>query len=247
MRMLRRVGAYGSGGLAILGALLNDASAELVIRYRTLPPIVESQELQTWAESELQEEFELEAIPGADGDREEGYSLEKILEITMETHMTLPERSRVDWLVLKTSEGPKMMVSAGLLRRDWSLYLPGSGEVRFARDGEPLPLERLESLSIREIEVGSIAAQFPTAQLRRRSNPALLRGEKYFMQTCLACHGADGWPDEVSSKLGQLFEGWPGWAQHSIASSLLETTAPSKASEIQDSVDQFILEKQSEE
>lgn len=130
----------------------------------------------------------------------EGVTFLSLLERSFE-ELTPEERSLTDWLVVTTYDGKRVSFPRFLTNRyqvlvgrakdrpadGWHLVLPVEAQPKIRQ--EFLPLSALRGVSIQQITFTRLEAV--VAQdlfLRDRSNPLALRGEKRFLQTCVACH-----------------------------------------------------------
>ena len=116
--------------------------------------------------------------------------------------MLVEERAQVDLIVLHSSTGDaRALIPRALLKKfpflmAWSregralgaltAIPPQSSQARIQAEGAPLESFFLENVG--RIELASSRERFSSSILRRRTDPIAVRGEKVFLNSCLACH-----------------------------------------------------------
>ncbi len=67
-----------------------------------------------------------------------------------------------------------------------------------------LPLSVLNVKGITRIELTNTQLEYPNTRLKNRTNPAACRGEKFFMQNCMTCHGLPNRPAINAQRINQF-------------------------------------------
>lgn len=136
-----------------------------------------------------------------------GPSLSALVEETTKS-LTAADRSTTDLVVLKTKSGKEALMPKAFLQKYPSIQLA------LKKNGQSLGLEaprvvlpttsnsKIKSESIlleplfvselTEITLSSYEKRYGAFFLRRRTDPAAMRGEKLFLQNCVSCHTQPG-------------------------------------------------------
>jgi hypothetical protein len=153
--------------------------------------------------------------PGSDRIVEwKGPLLGSLLDEAMK-EMTVEARSQIDLIVLKGARGEQAWIPRAFLTRyPMLLAQPGFDSVvpvnsRPKVQGEELPHDTYWIRGVQRVELTNYREQFGRFYLKRRTDPAAVRGEKVFVQNCLGCHGA-----------GVSAAGWSGWESAALAERL---------------------------
>ncbi|MEN9724236.1 MAG: hypothetical protein RJB38_2222 [Pseudomonadota bacterium] len=114
-------------------------------------------------------------------------------------------RSQIDLVVLRGADGEKAWIPRAFLVRypmvlaepRWSSAVPVQSRPKLRT--EELPHDTYWVSGVQRVELTNYREQFGKYYLKRRTDPAAMRGEKTFVQNCLACHasntGTDSWRD----------------------------------------------------
>lgn len=163
--------------------------------------------LKTWS---LEEIAQLKPTTSSEKDSTgrvaqwKGTLLSKWVEKTLET-VPLAERAAVDLLLIKNSSGVSALVPRYLVtkypfllayQKDQQPVNGGDGPLAIvvpvktkpAILSERVPLNTYAVTAVSTIELTSYQARFHNLILKRRTDPAAIRGEKLFVQNCIACH-----------------------------------------------------------
>lgn len=110
--------------------------------------------------------------------------------------LDLNDRADVDLVTLygenRIARIPRFMIWRGFLK----LYLTRDGKL-FSKGQSSrmlVPSSIFEVSNIAKIELTRATLLYPETELHLRTNPAASRGEKLFIQSCLACHGFSNAP-----------------------------------------------------
>lgn len=115
----------------------------------------------------------------------------------------LEKRAQVDLVLATAPTGEKAIIPRSAIRKypvllafekdgkplmdgPVSVVVPESAHRAMAAEGLPLNTYSLPATS--RIELSSYGARFSHLLLKRRTDPAAIRGEKMFVQNCIACH-----------------------------------------------------------
>ena len=122
--------------------------------------------------------------------------LPALLEQSMAS-LTPEARAQVDLVIVRGESGrqawiPRAFLSKVQMRLEKG---PGASGSRFrtvmpasVRTPEELPWGTYEIDGVTRVELTSYQAQWGSHLLKRRTDPAALRGEKLFVQNCMSCH-----------------------------------------------------------
>jgi mono/diheme cytochrome c family protein len=153
--------------------------------------------------------------PGSDRAVEwKGPLLGSLLDDAMKS-LNAEAKSQIDLVVLKGSKGEQAWIPRAFLTRyPMLLAQPGLDSVvpvssRPKVQGEELPHDTYWIRGVQRVELTNYREQFGRFYLKRRTDPAAVRGEKVFVQNCLGCHGA-----------GVTAAGWAGWESAALAEKL---------------------------
>lgn len=137
--------------------------------------------------------------------------------------LPLDQRSQVDLLILKNTQGqqaiiPRYVVKSYPLMLAWekdqkkllesneafTVVVPWSSGSKITQTHYPWTAYQISG--VREIQLSSYQSRFSSLLLKRRTDPAAVRGEKMVVENCLSCHGngrARGFHD-YAAKLSEL-------------------------------------------
>ncbi len=135
-----------------------------------------------------------EVLPSA-GSR---WVLPTLLEQSMAA-LTPEVRAQVDLVILRGESGQQAWIPRAFLSKvqmrlekeqgpsttQFKTVMPAS-----VRTPEDLPWGTYEIKGVTRVELTSYQAQWGSHLLKRRTDPAALRGEKLFVQNCMSCHAA---------------------------------------------------------
>jgi len=141
----------------------------------------------------------------------------------------LEKRAKVDLVVLTGASGKLAIIPRYVIKKYPILLVyekdkaPLSAEegplasivprsVRKQMVAEGLPQNTFGLQGISQVELTSYGARFSNLLLKRRTDPAAIRGEKMFVQTCIACHasGRARPVHEIASNPGSIAAGSAG-------------------------------------
>jgi hypothetical protein len=133
----------------------------------------------------------------------QGVSLANLVEETTKT-LSAAERSTTDLVVLKTRDGKEVVMPKAFLQKYPQIQLafkkngaalgvdaprvvlPATSNKKIT--GENILLEPLYVSALSEITLTSYEKRYGAFLLKRRTDPAAMRGEKLFLQNCVSCH-----------------------------------------------------------
>jgi hypothetical protein len=133
----------------------------------------------------------------------EGISLSWLLDHAIE-RLSVEEKAAIDLVILIGKNGERAIIPRGIVVRDplilalrragkevgerGPIYsvVPWSTSNKLGQ--EPLPLERYFVPSIERVELTNSKLFYEPFFLSKRSDPRAVRGERLFVQTCMACH-----------------------------------------------------------
>jgi mono/diheme cytochrome c family protein len=190
--------AYAAGGLTVSLSPNADAAAE---------------PLKTWSFDEIKALKQLSSreLDPASGKvaQWQGVSLDRLLEDAM-AKLPADRRAQIDLVVLKGSEGAKTLVPRYFVKKFPMLVAFSRDKGALGAEGplasvapwtskpnvtqESLPVTAYFVPKLESIELTNYRARFAPLFLKRRTDPAAMRGEKLFVQSCLSCHGAGKGP-----------------------------------------------------
>ncbi len=129
------------------------------------------------------------------GKQWKGAVLSSVLEKAMEK-LTPENRSQIDLVVLKGEGGRQVWIPRSFVTKvpmvvvsessGLRSVVPGDGKMRPATDELPWGAYGLQGIT--RVELTNYQDRLGGFLLKRRTDPAAMRGEKVFMQNCLACH-----------------------------------------------------------
>lgn len=140
-----------------------------------------------------------------------GASLSAVLESAIEK-LPSEEKARIDLVVLRNGQGEQALLprhflvkysailasqrnGTQLAKEQGPLALVVPTKLKASRSGnDPLPLEKFFLPGVREVAFTSYREQYGEFRLKRRTDPAAMRGERLFVQSCAACHQAGSGP-----------------------------------------------------
>lgn len=124
-----------------------------------------------------------------------GAVLSSVLEKAMEK-LTPENRSQIDLVVLTGEKGQQVWIPRSFVTKvpmvvvaetsGFRSVVPADGKTRPA--GDELPWGAYGLSGITRVELTNYQDRLGGFILKRRTDPAAMRGEKLFMQNCLACH-----------------------------------------------------------
>ena len=144
--------------------------------------------------------------------KSEGILLSQLLDRALE-ELPLENRAQVDLVILNGESGERALVPRALIIKYPILLAFGSE--RIAPAGTPegshgalfsvvpwsskpkilkedLPLESFFISHIKSLELANYRDQYSSLFLKRRTDPAAMRGERLFVKNCVSCHFAPG-------------------------------------------------------
>lgn len=122
------------------------------------------------------------------------------------------DRASIDLVVLRNAAGGQALVPRWFVVK-YSMLLARGGEEgtglravvpwtsqpSSGREGLPVATFFLEGVT--EIELGNYRERYGSLFLKRRTDPAAVRGEKLFVQTCVSCHDSGRGPSVLAANL----------------------------------------------
>jgi hypothetical protein len=162
--------------------------------------------LKTWSPAELSAQFKRTTSREKDPETGklvswQGILLSQLVDKALE--QLPPERkAQVDLLIMKGENGVMAHIPRSLITKyplllarspvPVSVIVPWTSKPKIRTEG--LPLERYFVSGVREVELTSYRERFASFFLKRRTDPAAVRGEKIFIQNCVTCQdeGLDG-------------------------------------------------------
>ncbi len=204
-RLVIGVGGVVSGAFAGLG----NANAALQIAWES-PTTPAPQVLRDFTLEDLEKKKALvltEIDPLAKGGKESakfyGPSLSALMEETTKA-LSAADRATTDLVVLKTRSGKEALMPKAFLVKypQIQLALKKNGQTLGAEaprvvlpatsnskiKSENILLEPLFVSELTEVTLTSYEKRFGAFILKRRTDPAAMRGEKMFLQNCVGCH-----------------------------------------------------------
>ncbi len=152
-----------------------------------------------------------EKVPGeTQGQAFQGTNLSTLLENWVKK-LSPEKRATIDLVILKVEKGTEILIPRSFFVK-YPVYLVADATAGFRTivpwsskprmKDENLPLEKYFAAGITAIEFSSYRERYSWAFLEKKSEPAVLRGEKLFVQNCLSCHGT---ADKDARSLGSVF------------------------------------------
>jgi mono/diheme cytochrome c family protein len=233
-------------GVFLLASGAARAEGEFRLKAILHPPVGEARELKSWSLPEfktLKQVSSREKDPRSGAELKwQGVLLSTVLEKAM-AELRPEERAQVDLVILRSESGAQALVPRGFvvkypLMLAYSRERQGEGDLGTLfsvapwtskpkiRD-EGLPLETLFLNHVQTVELGSYQSLYGSLFLKRRTDPAAVRGEKLFVQNCLACHGTGKGPsvsDLMNPTHEQKTRTFAGSAGHSNVMGLPKMT-----------------------
>lgn len=172
----------------------------------------ESRALKTWSLADLrgmkqQGSREKDPRSGKMFDYK-GVVLSDLVDQALEALPSIPDRSRIDLVILKNAKGERAFVPRAFAIKHPMIIahsrdgkpaegglqsvVPWSSRTKVL--GEPVPLEKFFLSNVSEIELASYGERYGQFRLKRRTDPLVMRGEKLFFQSCVNCHAAGTGP-----------------------------------------------------
>jgi len=136
----------------------------------------------------------------------EGVVFQDLLEKAMDA-LTVEERATVDLVFVQNGQGRQAWIPRSLLSRypllvavkkaggvlsSPQIVIPWTSRAKI--QDEALPLETYFLADVSRIELANYRDKYGTYYLKRRTDPSAMRGEKVFVETCVACHGSGRGP-----------------------------------------------------
>lgn len=145
-----------------------------------------------------------------------GVVISKFIEKAL-ADLPLDQRAQVDLVIFKNSQGVESVIPRSLVTKyplllafeknhkplgaeELTVVVPWTSMPRIA--SENLPLRAFYLSGVTQIELGSYREHFQTMLLKRRTDPAAIRGEKMYVQNCISCHGAGRAPSITEISVG---------------------------------------------
>ncbi|MBU6374673.1 MAG: hypothetical protein KGQ59_01640 [Bdellovibrionales bacterium] len=145
---------------------------------------------------------ELRALPhkrlaSSGGTISQGPLLSSVLETAMKD-LSAEARSQIDLVVLHGEAGRHAWIPRALVTRsslllampDRNSVIPSGSHSRL--QAEELPFSTYGLQRVQRVELTNYRERFGSFYLKRRTDPAAVRGEKVFIQNCMACHSQWG-------------------------------------------------------
>lgn len=166
--------------------------------------------------------------------------------------LPLEAKAQIDLIVLKGDGGAQALIPRSLITKyplllgvmnsdsksgDFSSVIPWTSKPKIL--SEDLPLESFQIQRVSRIELTHYREKYGALFLKRRTDPAAMRGEKLFVQNCVSCHGQGRGPalSTLSQAGHPVVQGAPKISEKERRSLLnyleahrLENPAPSTAS-----------------
>ena len=154
--------------------------------------------------------------------RFQGVSLSDVVNEALGS-LSVEERAHIDLLVMEGENGrtaymPKAFVvkypsiqlalkkdGRDLAQQAPRVVLPATSSSKIQK--ESLILEPLYLSGLKSITFTSYEDRFGAFLLKRRTDPAAMRGEKLFLQNCVGCHGGPSAGAGIASRLNQVQSG----------------------------------------
>jgi len=167
--------------------------------------------LQTWRPEDLKKlptRRIQETFPGNSKKTSfEGPTLDQIITQTLNHHLTVEERALIDLVVLKEKSGKEIFIPRSFITKYPVVYDRGQvtppTSTRPKASDENLPVKSYFLKEVFEMDLAYSKERFGKVYLKNRSDPGAVRGEKFFVQTCLGCHGSTHHQKVYESVLSQ--------------------------------------------
>jgi hypothetical protein len=197
--------AIMAGVLSSLGVSGAARAADPVLTAVWNPPGQAEQQLQAWSNDDLralrstttsEREADSRSVT-----RWRGVSLGKLVEAAL-GKLPPESKARVDWVILTTSNGTKATIPRSFLDKyplllalqrggetlEPSVVVPWTSHPLLLK--ERLPVESYAVHGVVKLELANSRELFSSVVLKRRTDPAAIRGEKLLVETCVACHAS---------------------------------------------------------
>ena len=169
------------------------------------------QELKSWSLAELRKfkqltSREMDPVSGKIV-RWRGVGLSQVLDNALST-LPIERRAQIDLVIIENDQGGRALVPRAFIVKypvilalkkeketiSSGLYsvVPWTSKSRTLNEG--LPLESFFISKITRVEFANYRELFADIFLKRRTDPAAIRGEKTFIQNCAVCHASDKAP-----------------------------------------------------
>lgn len=114
--------------------------------------------------------------------------------------LPLDQRAQVDLVVVKNGSGAQALIPRSVITKyplllalnkaseTEALVIPWTTHSKIRE--ESLPLETFWVTAPTRVELTSYRERYGSVLLKRRKDPSAMRGEKIFVQSCVACHSA---------------------------------------------------------
>ena len=133
-----------------------------------------------------------------------GYLLADLIDDRM---ASLPSeiKSQIDLVLLKGADHRTLALPRAMVQR-YEVFIGFSNNeitalIRETPRGPAgdirVPIQATSLKGVTGIELTSVRDRYPTALLKRRTDPSAMRGEKIYVHSCLGCHGAGMGGDSV--------------------------------------------------
>lgn len=166
-----------------------------------------NQEIGRWSLGELQSRFKknslMERTPAdSTSARWTGVLVQELIEKAIHS-LPVDAKASIDLVILKNNRGETALVPRAVITK-YPLLLAFQREKNNLKElhsivpwgsrpkvlEESLPLARYFVEGVTRIELANYREKYSALFLRRRTDPAAMRGEKLFVQSCVGCHGA---------------------------------------------------------
>ncbi len=174
------------------------------------------QELKSWSMTELQDHKAHKEMTRHEKDPVsgkvvgfQGVQLSILVDEALKT-LTADQRAQIDLVVLKGDKGSQALVPRWFIQKYPVLVALSRDHKTLGEQGplysvvpwtsvskiskEAVPLESFFVAGLQQIEFANYKERFGRYYLKRRSDPAAIRGEKLFVQSCATCHAAGSAP-----------------------------------------------------
>lgn len=180
-------------GAASISAAAQESSVSVV--WSASAP---EQSLQGWDAAQLSR-LKSQGV-SENGDAWKGVPLSAFVEKAL-GELSPEKRAQVDLLVLRNAQGRQAIIPRYFVTKfpvllalqknrkpleAPSVVVPASSQPKVS--GEGLPLEAYGLDGVTRLELASYKQRYSSLFLKRRTDPAAIRGEKMFLHNCVSCH-----------------------------------------------------------
>lgn len=187
-----------------LAAIAADAGSPVL---KAVFAVGQAQTLRTWDIAALKK---LKQVASQEKDPHSGvmafYQGPLLSAVIDEAMSSLPpeKRAQVDLVILKGSQGEQALIPRGFIvkypfllsfnkeKNGLNSAAPSTSHPKLSKEGAPLGTFFLAGVD--QIELTNYQDRYGPYYLKRRTDPAAIRGEKFYMQNCLGCHSTGAGP-----------------------------------------------------